>query len=332
MNQAPAINLLRILFVAFTGYLGTLIGDSFWEQPKIGTFGGIAFGLAVVLADLLLLGFSLRLFSSATFGLFIGFIASKLLLDSELLAPLPPGNRWLIGLTVYATFSYIGMMLAIRSNRDEFAMIIPYVRFRQQETQDIPLLVDSNIIIDGRLPELAATGFLSRSFIVPSFVLNELQTLADSHDQLKREKGKLALERLQGMQRNPILNISIHETSLDDKVDVDNRLVHLAKILSARLLTNDSNLCSIARLQGVTVLNLNDLTKVLKPPLSAGDEIDINLSREGRESHQAVGYLEDGTMIVVNQARQHLGKVKTVTISSILQTASGRLFFAELSS
>lgn len=332
MNQAPAINLLRILFVAFTGYLGTLIGDSFWEQPKIGTFGGIAFGLAVVLTDLLLQGFSLRLFSSATFGLFIGFIASKLLLDSDLLAPVAPGNRWLIGLTVYATFSYIGMMLAIRSNRDEFAMVIPYIRFRQQETQDIPLLVDSNIIIDGRLPELASTGFLSRSFIVPSFVLNELQTLADSHDQLKREKGKLALERLQGMQRNPTLNISIHETSLDDKVDVDNRLVHLAKILSARLLTNDSNLCSIARLQGVTVLNLNDLTKVLKPPLSAGDEIDINLSREGRESHQAVGYLEDGTMIVVNQARQHLGKVKTVTISSILQTPSGRLFFAELSS
>jgi len=331
MNQAPAINLLRILFVVFTGYLGTLIGDSFWSDPRIGMFCGVASGLAVVLMDLLLEGFSLRIFSSATLGLFIGFIASKLLLESGLLIPIPPAKQWLIGLTVYATFSYIGMMLAIRSNRDEFALLIPYVRFRQQEAQDVPLLIDSNIIIDGRLPELVSTGFISRSFIVPSFILRELQMLADSHEQMKREKGRLALDRLQTMQRNPSLTVSIHETALDEKVDVDNRLVHLAKILSARLLTNDSNLCSIARLQGVVALNLNDLSKVMKPPLSAGDEIEVNLSREGRESHQAVGYLEDGTMIVVNQARQHLGKVRRVTISSVLQTTSGRLFFAELS-
>ncbi len=330
MNTGPTITLLRALFIVFTGFLGSEIGNSIWGYPKLGICGGVAFGLIVVLADRLLKGFSLRMFSSATFGLLLGFISSWLLLASGVLFRTPDDVKWLISLTVYATFGYIGMMLAMRSNRDEFTLIIPYIRFRDQSPNDMPILVDSNIIIDGRLAELVATGFLSRSLIIPRFILEELQTLADSHDPARREKGRLALSRLQDLQRDPTLTVTIHEVPVDPFAAVDSKLIQLAKILSARLLSNDGNLCSIARLQGITALNLNDLNKALRPVVAAGDEITLTLTKEGREAHQAVGYLTDGTMIVVNNSRAQVGKNVRVAISSVRQTSAGRLFFAEL--
>ena len=330
MNTGPTITLLRALFIVFAGFLGSEIGNSIWGSPKLGICGGVAFGLIVVLADRLLKGFSLRMFSSATFGLLLGFFASRLLLASGVLYRTPGDVQWLISLTVYATFGYIGMMLAMRSNRDEFTLIIPYIRFRDQSPNDMPILVDSNIIIDGRLAELVATGFLSRSLIIPRFILEELQLLADSHDPARREKGRLALSRLQDLQRDPTLTVTIHEVPVDPFAAVDSKLIQLAKMLSARLLSNDGNLCSIARLQGITALNLNDLNKALRPVVAAGDQITLTLTKEGREPHQAVGYLTDGTMIVVNNSRAQVGKNVRVAISSVRQTSAGRLFFAEL--
>ena len=330
MNSGPTITLLRVLFIVFTGFLGSEIGNRFWENPKLGICAGVAFGLCVVLADRLLKGFSLRMFSSATFGLLLGLVASRLLIASGLLYRTPADVQWLISLTIYATFGYIGMMLAMRSNRDEFALIIPYIRFRDQSPNDMPILVDSNIIIDGRLAELVATGFLSRSLIIPRFILEELQTLADSHDPARREKGRLALSRLQELQRDPTLTVTIHEVPVDPFAAVDSKLIQLAKMLSARLISNDGNLCSIARLQGITALNLNDLNKALRPVVGAGDEITLTLTKEGREAHQAIGYLPDGTMIVVNNSRAQVGKSVRVSISSVRQTSAGRLFFAEL--
>lgn len=330
MNSGPTITLLRALFIVFAGFLGSEIGNSIWGLPKLGICAGVAFGLSVVLADRLLKGFSLRLFSSATFGLLLGLVSSRLLLASGLLYWTPPDVQWLISLTIYATLGYLGMMLAMRSNRDEFALIIPYIRFRDQSPNDMPILVDSNIIIDGRLAELVATGFLSRSLVVPRFILEELQTLADSHDPVRREKGRLALAKLQELQREPTLTVTIHEVPVDPFAAVDSKLIQLAKMLSARLLSNDGNLCSIARLQGITALNLNDLNKALRPVVAAGDEITITLTKEGREPHQAIGYLTDGTMIVVNNSRAQVGKSVRVSISSVRQTGAGRLFFAEL--
>ncbi len=289
------------------------------------------FRFSSCLADRLLKGFSLRAFSSATFGLLLGLLFSRLLLASDILRYQPESTQWTIRLVVYCAFGYLGMMLAMRSNRDEFSLIIPYVRFSRQATQHEPIVVDTNIIIDGRLADLCATGFLSRSLIVPRFVLGELQTLADSRDAVKRERGRRGLEILQKLQRTPEIELSIHETSSDEPDGpVDSRLVQTAKLLGARLLTNDAALCQVARLQQVTALNLTDLTRALRPAVSAGDEIPLALVKEGRESHQAVGYLPDGTMIVVNHARPRLGTTAEVVISSALQSAGGRLVFAEL--
>ncbi|HEX8311704.1 MAG TPA: PIN domain-containing protein [Chthoniobacteraceae bacterium] len=330
MTPLRTFTLLRALFVTFSATVGLLIGAETMGSALSGGAVGAAFGLVVVLADRLLDGISLRVFSSATFGLFIGFIFARLLLASNLLERSPEDLQWIAGLVAYATFGYLGMMLAMRSNRDEFSLIVPYVRFRQSTIQDEPLVVDSSVIIDGRLPELCATGFLSTSLVIPRFILDELQRLADSADPLKRDRGRIALERLEQMQRDPQLSITIHESEGASDLPVDTQLAQLAKRLNARLLTNDNGLGAIARLQNVSVLNLNDLVRVLRPVLEPGQQMELALVKEGREGHQAIGYLGDGTMIVVNHARQHIGKTVRVTIGSALQTSAGRLFFGEL--
>jgi uncharacterized protein YacL len=205
------------------------------------------------------------------------------------------------------------------------------VRFARETTQHEPLVLDTSVIIEGRVADLCASGFLSRSLIVPRFVLGELQGLADSRDPVRRERGRRGLEILNTLQRSREVELTIHETTSDDvDLGVDARLVRTAKVLKARLLTNDHALSQVARLQQVPVLNLNDLARALRPTVVTGDEIELNLIKEGREPHQAVGYLPDGTMIVVNHARAQLGKVTKVVVSSALQTAAGRLIFAEL--
>lgn len=330
MTPLLTINLLRALFVIFSCFVGARVGDAIYEQQVFGAIYGTVFGLFIVLGDRLLKGISLRTFSSATFGLLLGFFFSRLLIASNILRDTSEEKQWMVGLIVYATFGYIGMMLAIRSNRDEFSLIIPYVRFRESAVQDAPLLVDTNIIIDGRISTICATGFLSGSLVVPRFVLDELQRLADSADPIKRERGRRGLDSLNQMQKNSAFAVTIHDSATEVDAPVDTRLVQLGKMLQARLLTNDSNLCKIARLQGVSVLNLNDLANALRPLVATGDELEISLVKEGRDAHQAVGYLADGTMIVVNHARQHLGKTMHVVIAGTLQTTAGRLFFAEI--
>ena len=331
MTPLLTINLLRLLFVTFCAVIGSNISSALIANSWPGLVLGIVFGLIVVLIDRLLKGFSLRLFSSATFGLLLGLLFANLLMASQVLRYQSETTQWAVRLIVYTVFGYLGMMLAMRSSRDEFSLIIPYVRFARETTQHEPLVVDTNVIIDGRIADLCATGFLSRSLIVPRFVLDELQTLADSRDPIKRERGRRGLEILNELQRSREVELTVHESTGDD-VDlvVDSRLVRTAKVLQARLLTNDHALAQVARLQQVPVLNLADLARALRPTVVTGDEIDLNLVKEGREPHQAVGYLPDGTMIVVNHARPHVGKIRTVVVSSALQTAAGRLIFAEL--
>ncbi|MEO6970870.1 MAG: PIN domain-containing protein [Chthoniobacterales bacterium] len=331
MTPQLTVNLLRILFVTFCGTVGTIVSSEAQGNALPGLMVGLAFGLLLVLIDRLLKGFSLRAFSSATLGLLLGLFFANLLLASEVLRYQTETTQWIARLVVYCAFGYLGTMLAVRSNRDEFSLIIPYVRFARETTQHEPLLIDTNVIIDGRIADLCATGFLSHSLIVPRFVLDELQTLADSRDGIKRERGRRGLEILNQLQRTREIELTIHDSTHDEDGDqVDARLVRAAKLLQARLLTNDQALCQVARLQQVPVLNLSDLSRALRPVVVAGDEMELNLVKEGRDPHQAVGYLPDGTMIVVNQARPHIGRVATVVISSALQTAGGRLVFAEL--
>jgi uncharacterized protein YacL len=324
------VNLLRALFVTFCAVIGASVSAEIQDNAWPGLVIGVVTGLVIVLIDRLLKGFSLRAFSSATFGLLLGLIFGNLLLASDILHYQSDTFQCMSRLIVYVAFGYLGMMLAMRSNRDEFSMIIPYVRFSRQSTEREPVVVDTNVIIDGRIEDLCATGFVSQSLIVPRFILGELQLLADSRDPIKRERGKRGLDILNQLQQARGVDLTIHDVAADAETSVDARLVRTAKVLQARLLTNDNALCQVARLQQVPALNLNDLAHALRPALVVGDELELNLVKEGRDSHQAVGYLPDGTMIVVNHARSLLGKTARVIVASALQTAAGRLIFAEL--
>src|SRR5438067_10792900 len=329
MTPLFTVNLLRVLFVTFCGVVGASISSELLDRTLPGLLVGFVFGLLVVLVDRLLKGISLPAFSSATFGLLLGLIFASLLSGSQVLRFPSETVQWSVRLGVYVVFAYFGMMLAMRSNRDEFSLIIPYVRFTRETVEHEPLLVDTSAIIDGRIAELCATGFISRSLIVPRFVLSELQALADSREPMKRNRGRRGLDILNQLQNSQQIELTIHESEPGEG-PVDERLVRTAKLLQARLLTNDNALDQVARLQQVATLNLNDLSRALRPTLAAGDELDLQLVKEGRETHQAVGYLPDGTMIVVNHARAKIGTSAKVVISSALQTAGGRLIFAEL--
>jgi uncharacterized protein YacL len=330
MTPLFTVNLLRVLFVTFCTVIGAMVSVELQGSALPGLLLGSSLGLLIVLIDRLLKGFSLRVFSSATFGLLLGLLFANLLLASDVLRYQSDTTQWAIRLIVYCAFAYLGMMLAMRSNRDEFSLIIPYVRFARETTQHEPLVLDTNVIIDGRIADLCATGFLSRSLIVPRFILGELQNLADSRDPMKRERGRRGLDILNDLQRSREVDLTIHDTTDDSELSVDERLVRAARVRFARLLTNDQALCQVARLQQVTALNLNDLAQALRPSATAGDELSLHLVKEGREGHQAVGYLPDGTMIVVNHAHSQIGNTVPVVVSSALQTAAGRLIFAEL--
>src|SRR5437588_3081293 len=329
MTPLSTVNLLRSLFVTFCGAIGALVSAELLDNVVPGLLFGVLLGLVVVLIDRLLKGISLRAFSSATFGLLLGLIFASLLSGSQVLRFQPETTQWTVRLVVYVIFAYFGMMLAMRSNRDEFSLIIPYVRFTRETLEHEPLVVDTSAIIDGRIAELCSTGFLSRALIVPRFVLTELQMLADSREPVKRERGRRGLDILNHLQRSKEIELTIHESESGEG-SVDERLVRTAKLLQARLLTNDNSLCQVARLQQVGALNLNDLTRALRPIVLAGDEMELHLVKEGRDPHQAVGYLPDGTMIVINHARSLIGKTVKIVVSSTLQTAGGRLIFGEL--
>lgn len=335
MSTSTPMNVARAAFILLTTLLGISIAygkdaDHAW----IGAVSGLTFGFLVITLDLCLRNFTIRGFSTGTFGLLVGLLCAWLVttigfFDSPFLSDFLVA-RQIFELAMFLGLGFLGLMLALRSKRDEFSLIIPYVRFRQEAVHDQPLLVDTNIIIDGRLPKLCSTGFVQGSLVVPKFVLEELQTLADSSDKLKSQRGKRGLEALKRMQEMPDLDVNIDDSDPKHSEGVDAKLIHVASLYDARLITNDANLTKVARLQGVKVLHLNELAKAMRPTVAPGDEVELTLVKEGKDAHQAIGYLPDGTMIVVNQAIREIGTTRKVVVAGAVQTSGGQLIFAEL--
>ena len=190
--------------------------------------------------------------------------------------------------------------------------------------------MDTSSIIDGRILDIVRTGFLEARFVIPRFVLNELHALADSTEHLKRQKGKRGIEILHALKKEPNVEVVINEQEFEGLNDVDTKIVNLAKMLDTKVLTTDYNLNRIAQLEGVRVLNVNDLANALKPIFIPGEKLSIKVIKEGKEPNQGVGYLEDGTMVVVENARWLVGKTVDVEVTSVLQSPSGRIIFTKL--
>ncbi|MCW0218512.1 MAG: PIN domain-containing protein, partial [Prosthecobacter sp.] len=311
MNSTWSIRLVRALFFALFVFTGITISLGFQQPAWMGALTGAAIMGLLLTLDILFARFSLRDFSHATFGLAIGLFCAWLItrigvFQLSYFQSMNEGEavRNVVEILIYASLAFFGVTFALRSDRDQFAFLIPYVRFRRDGSEGEPILLDTNVIIDGRITAVVQTGFLSGALVVPRFVLDELQRLTDSAEPQKVIRGKRGLEVMEKMRVLDDLRLSIHEDApgFNQEIPVDTRLVSLARELNARLLTNDENLAKVARLRGLTVLSFNDLAISLQPQLNPGDELSLSLTKPGKDKHQAVGYLADGTMIVVNQA------------------------------
>jgi len=321
---------IRVFFLIISAFVGLYVLSA--NFPPWGGAGiGFAAGLVLIILETRLRKISLRGLSSMVFGLLLGVFMAKLIADILSLLPLGDFFQSVTRVSLTLMFSYLGAVMALRG-KDEFHIVIPYVRFKREDLDERMTLLDTSAIIDGRIMDIARTGFFKSRIIVPRFVLQELQRIADSADGPKRQRGRRGLEILGKMQKDQAIDILIHEEEIQtpEHEDVDTRLVRLAKVMDARIYTLDFNLSQVASLQGVPVLNINELVQALKPAVFAGEEMTVHLLREGKEANQAVAYTEDGTMIVVSEAAPLIGQTVTIDIVSVLQTQSGRIIFAKL--
>ncbi len=322
---------IRIVFITLCASAGWLVCYSVreWDEYRvIGTFVGMLIGVLVVLVDLMLKGFSLRGLSALTFGLAVGSVISYLLGTSPLFIRGDEQLIYLSRLTLFLVVTYVCTVIALRG-KDEFNLVIPYVRFVPHEVDSPVVVVDTSALIDGRIARICETGFLSGAVIIPRFVLEELQRVADSSDAGKQARGRRGLEVLAALRRIKQLDLRIHESEARAE-EVEAKLVFLAQSMKAKLLSTDYNLAKMAEFHGVPWLNLNALAKSIRRELLVGESIEIDLVKTGREEHQGVGYIEDGSMVVVEEARALVGSRVTARITSILPSAGGKLIFARL--
>jgi uncharacterized protein YacL len=307
----------------------------------------IAVGALLICVDILAPRQKLAIFSGVFFGLIVGIASSyafsfvvQMLVDRYMQSPdagSPNYARWRaihdgtityidLGLGVCCCYLAISFIL---QTKDDFRFVIPYVEFSKQTKGARPILVDTSVLIDGRIVEIAQTGILESQLIVPRFVLDELHTIADSGDRLQRSRGRLGLDVLNKLQKSDAVDVTLYEVSKSEgsTSGVDHQLMNVATNLNARVLTNDFNLNKVAQLRGIDVINLNALANAMKPVVRVGEKMKVTIQKPGDLPGQGVGYLEDGTMVVVEQGRGFIDAEVEVTVTNTRQTAAGRMIF-----
>jgi uncharacterized protein YacL len=321
------LHVLRFLLIAATSVVGYFFAP-FISKAESAPFWGVVFGFAVgcliVLVEILLERYSVQTLVAATLGLTAGLIAGNLL--AYALSQTVEAPEYLYVLIVLVC-GYTGTMLGAAKLRDLplLASLGP-----RQGGGTILNVLDTSVIIDGRIADVIETGFLPGTVVIPRFVLKEIQLIADSSNPIKRNRGRRGLEILNKIQKSALARVDISEQEYPDVPTVDEKLLRLSKDIDASLVTNDYNLNQVAELQGVKILNLNNLANALKAVVLPGEMLGVQVVKDGKEAGQGVGYLDDGTMVVVENGRAHIGEALDVLVTSVLQTAAGRMIFGKL--
>ena len=354
------VKVLRALTVLGFATLGALLGDfltrqnyvpkfllSFWPYSilsiSILVFGIIGVFFAPAFANKIIQTTTwleqklqktpLQVIFSGVTGLIIGLIIAVLLGSALSGIPFVGGLIKSIGTIL---LGYLGLSVGVKKKEELFSVFTSFSRFGKQSKekekhgQGEYKILDTSVIIDGRIADICKCGFVEGVIVIPGFVLEELRHIADSSDLLKRNRGRRGLDILNKIRKELDTPVEIMEKDFDDIAEVDSKLVRLAQVIGAKVVTNDYNLNKVAELQGVQVLNINELSNAVKPVVLPGEEMVVQVIKDGKESGQGVAYLDDGTMIVVDGGKKHIGNNITVLVTSVLQTAAGRMIFAKL--
>jgi uncharacterized protein YacL len=321
------LNLSPEYYAAIAAIIGAILGLALTPSLTRRPLGSLRASLTRVPAQSLVAGL---------IGLVTGLIIAALLSFPLSLLPSPFGE--LLPFVGVILFSYLGVSVFVLRQND-ISSLLRFIPGRSETSTESSepgsgrtILLDTSVIIDGRIADIAHTGFLVGTLLIPRFVLNELQYIADSPDNLRRQRGRRGMEVLSHLQKETIIPVRISDIDVEGVRDVDDKLVILARQLRCPILTNDYNLNRIAELQGVAVLNVNELANAVKLVLLPGESLSVKIIQEGREAGQGVGYLDDGTMVVIEDGREYLNLDTMVIVTKVLQTAAGRMIFARIES
>jgi len=324
---------LRILLFVICGIGGYTLAREISSSPPtplLGLTGGLFLAALTLLIEKGLKHIPLRNLLGGFIGLILGIMVANLV-SNVFFSSLYNYQQIILPLfsILYGVCGYIG--LRIGSKKGGEIHVPGWKLFSKNVPQsEKSKILDTSVIIDGRIADITETGFVEGTLIIPQFVLNELQHIADSSDSIKRTRGKRGLEVLHHIQKQAIVDVRIVDKDYPTIKEVDSKLIELAKELHGMIVTNDSNLNKVAELQGIQVLNINELANSIKPVVLPGEEINVKILKEGKEAGQGVAYLDDGTMIVVDNGKRHMGKTIDVVVTSVLQTPAGRMIFARL--
>jgi uncharacterized protein YacL len=324
--------LIQIVLVAVTTISGYFILKEIFANyvwALLGAVLGIGFGYIILKLEEKLKDIPLKIIFGSLLGTTISLIVADLFISRLLLALIKDIPITLpIYILFYFVMGYIGFRIGKEKSKTLDLSKVPLLD-RMENDEDVKIL-DTSTIIDGRIADICETGFIEGTFVIPQFVLYEIQHIADHSDTVKRTRGRRGLDVLHRLQKQTFLKVKIVDYDFPKLKDVDTKLIALAKKLNGKILTNDYNLNKVAELQGIEVLNMNQLAASLRPAMLPGEQMNVKMLKEGKEHGQGIGYLDDGTMVVVDDAKKLLGKSVDVVVTSVLQTTSGRMIFAKL--
>ena len=322
---------LRILFVILVGAVCFAVASNLNTDPWKPTLVGGWLATIILVIEAGLSRVSIKKLIAAAIGLGAGVIIANIASYPLLLIDQLKSSAPLILLVINALAASIGLTVALNREEELFDLVFRIVgkKGRMGKGEDYKIL-DTSVIIDGRIAELCETGFIEGTLVIPHFVLNELQQIADSSSSTKRVRGKRGLDMVNRLQNQDNISVMITDQDFPQIPEVDTKLLQLAKNMDAKIVTNDHNLKKVAKIQEVPVLNINELATSLKPVLLPGENLSINILKAGENPNQGVAYLEDGTMVIVEGGKRYIGKEIEVTVTSVLQTTTGKMIFTEV--